>query len=138
MKPYFSIIFFFIASLFLPLMGQQAAPDAQNYIVITKKVDQLKPLILSAEALRKEDGVNFGKFEIVVCGKDIGDITIPDKIDEHLQNAHKQGVDIIACGFSMKRFGVDPEEIPDGIRIVDNGILYNLRLQKQGYKSLGL
>jgi len=139
MKPNFlSMIIFLMAAAVVPLLAQQPAADQQNYIVITKKVDQLKPLSLSAEALKKEDGRNFGKFEIVICGKDIGDITDPGKMDEHLKNAKKHGVDIIACGFSMKRFGVSADQIPEEMRIVDNGILYNLRMQKKGYKSLGL
>ena len=139
MKPNFlSMIIFLMAAAVVPLLAQQPAADQQNYIVITKKVDQLKPLILSAEALKKEDGRNFGKFEIVICGKDIGNVTDPGKMDEHLKNAKKHGVDIIACGFSMKRFGVSADQIPEEMRIVDNGILYNLRMQKKGYKSLGL
>lgn len=138
MKTYFAIILLFIAGFSTPLPAQKEGSEVQNYIVITKNTDQLKPLILSAKSLQEEDGSNFGKFEVVICGKDIGDITIPEKIDEHLKNGNKHGVDIIACGFSMKRFGVSPDEVPEGIRIVENGILYNLRLQKQGFKSLGL
>lgn len=139
MNTYFlTMIIFFTGAAVVPLVAQQPAVHQQNYIVITKKVDQLKPLILSAEALKKEDGANFGKFEVVICGKDIGDITDPAKMDEHLRNAKAQGVDIIACGFSMRRFGVDTSQVPKGMRIVDNGILYNLRMQKKGYKSLGL
>lgn len=139
MNTYFlTMIIFFTGAAVVPLVAQQPAVHQQNYIVITKKVDQLKPLILSAEALKKEDGADFGKFEVVICGKDIGDITDPAKMDEHLRNAKAQGVDIIACGFSMRRFGVDTSQVPKGMRIVDNGILYNLRMQKKGYKSLGL
>lgn len=133
-----SAALFFLAVTITPAIAQQTTSGPQNYVVITKNVEQLKPLILSAEALKEEDGVNFGDFQVVICGKNIGDITDREKMQSHLENAKKHGVKIIACGFSMKRFGVDVNEVPDEMSIVDNGILHNLRLQKKGYKSLGL
>lgn len=112
--------------------------ELHNYVVLTKKVAQLKPILLAAEALAKEDGTNFGNFEIIVCGKEIGDLTDTEKINAHLATAEKVGANIIACGFSLKKFKVDPKKLPKNMQIVENGILHNLQLQKKGYLSLSL
>ncbi len=110
----------------------------QNYVVLTKKVAQLKPILLAAKALAKEDGSNFGNFEIIVCGKEIGDLTDLEKLQPHLTEAKKIGATIVACGFSLKQFNVDISKLSKDVQIVDNGILYNFQLQKKGYKSLSL
>lgn len=112
--------------------------EKQNYVVLTKKVQQLKPILLAAKELSKEDGEKFGNFEIIVCGKEIGDLTNLESMKPHLKEAKQIGANIIACGFSLKKFKVDPKKLPKNMDVVDNGILHNLTLQKKGYLSLGL
>ena len=109
-----------------------------NYVVLTKKVDQLKPILLAAKTLAEEDGSNFGNFEIIVCGKEIGELTNIEKMQTHLAESKKVGANIIACGFSLKKFNVDPKKLPKDMIIVENGILHNFELQKKGYLSLSL
>ena len=130
-----------LSMLFIGGNAQQAnaqKTEQQNYVVLTKKVEQLKPILLAATALAKEDGANFGHFEIIVCGKEIGDLTDLEKIQTHVQAAEKVGATIVACGFSLQKFKVDAQKLPKNIKIVENGILYNFELQKKGYLSLAL
>ncbi|SRX55176.1 sulfur reduction protein DsrE [Aequorivita sp. CIP111184] len=137
-----AIISTIILSIFLILGNTQQSysqeSKTQNYVVLTKKVAQLKPILLAAKTLAEEDGANFGSFEIIVCGKEIGDLTDIEKLQPHLTEAKKIGATIVACGFSLKKFNVANSELPKDIKIVDNGILYNFQLQKKGYKSLSL
>jgi intracellular sulfur oxidation DsrE/DsrF family protein len=109
--------------------------NKNNYVVLTKKVPQLEPIILTAEALKEEDGSNFGQFEVIICGKEIGDITDSSKMNGFIVRAENVGVKLVACGFSLK---VDTTKVPDEMKTVENGILYNLQLQKKGYNSLSL
>ncbi len=131
-----------ILSMFFMVGNAQQAQtqktEQHNYVILTKKVAQLKPILLAADALAKEDGANFGNFEIIVCGKEIDDLTDLEKLQPHLDEAKKVGATIIACGFSLKKFKVDAEKLSKEIKIVDNGILHNLQLQKKGYLSLAL
>lgn len=140
MKLIFQIsLFWLVAAMIHPLAAQINPQNTkQNYVVLTKKVEQLKPILLSAEALKKEDGAQFGVFKVIVCGKNIADVTDLGKMEPHLEKAAELGVELIACGFSLKKFQVDADKVPDEMSMVDNGILYNLQLQKIGYKSLGL
>ena len=120
------------------LQAQEINTHKNNYVLMTKKVAQLQPIILAAEALKAEEGKNFGDFEIIICGKEIGDITDTEKINKFINKAEKAGVTIVACGFSLNKFKIDRNTVPKEIKIVENGILHNLQLQKKGYKSLSL
>jgi intracellular sulfur oxidation DsrE/DsrF family protein len=137
-----SILLTAILSIFLVFGNAQQSysqeSNTQNYVVLTKKVAQLKPILLAAKELAAEDRANFGKFEIIVCGQEIGDLTDLEKIQPHLKEAEKIGAVIIACGFSLKKFEVDNSKMPKNIKTVENGILYNFQLQKKGYLSLDL
>lgn len=139
MKTLFSTLIFSLFVLTGNIQDSFSQESAtQNYVVLTKKIQQLKPILLAAKELSKEDGKHFGSFEIIVCGKEIGDLTNLEAMQPHLKEAKEIGANIIACGFSLKRFKVDPKNLPKNMEIVENGILHNLKLQKKGYLSLGL
>lgn len=109
-----------------------------NYVVMTKKVDQLKPILMTAETLLKENEKSFGNFEIIISGKDIAELTDQKKMEGFMEEAENLKVNIIACGFSLKKFEVDPDKLPKNVKVIENGILYNMELQKNGYLSLEL
>lgn len=139
MKTFFSTL---IMSLVFVMGSAQSFSEQKseqfNYLVIAKNARQINATLLSAKELKKEDGTNFGNFEVVVCGKDVGELTDPKKIDELYARSKQQGVSLIACGFSLNKFGVDRKELLKGMRIVENGILHALELQKKNYITLEL
>jgi intracellular sulfur oxidation DsrE/DsrF family protein len=100
-------------------------------VVLTSNVKQLKPIFLAAKDLSTEDGVNFGEFKVIICGKTITDLQKRNHYRVY-GNGRKNNVKIVACGFSLKRFHINPQDIPKQIEIVPNGILYNFQLQKMG------
>ncbi|MGB7786257.1 MAG: sulfur reduction protein DsrE [Salinimicrobium sp.] len=112
--------------------------DDINYVVLTRKVPQLKPILLAAEELKAQDGEKFGDFQVVVCGKAVQDLTDKETMTAFLEKAEKAGVTINACGFSLKKFKVNKTDLPEALRVVDNGILHNFELQKKGYLSIEL
>lgn len=142
MKKYIFSSIFLMLTVFstINLQAQQINDGKDNYIVLTKKVAQLLPIILTAEALKEEDkdAQNFGDFQVIICGKEIGDITDPKKINGFIKKAKKAGVQLVACGFSLNKFKVDKTKVPKEMKFVENGIFYNFQLQNKGYKSLSL
>ncbi|PKQ46783.1 sulfur reduction protein DsrE [Confluentibacter flavum] len=130
---------FFLTFFTLSIHAQDTNSSTINdYVVLTKTIEQLQPIILTAKALKQDEGVNFGKFEVIICGKQIGDITSPEKMGDFISKANAAGVQIIACGFSLNKFKVNKTKVPKEIITVENGILYNFQLQKKGYKSITL
>src|SRR5690554_1626337 len=104
--------------------------NKKNYIVLTKKVGQLKPIVLAAEEMKKADGDSYGSFHVVFCGKRIEALTDKKRMKKHIERLNNSGVKLIACGFSLDKFGVNPKKLPEGVEIVDNGIAYALKLKK--------
>lgn len=127
MKKYILIFAIFTLLTSCATLTQKTAETpTENYVVLTSNVKQLKSIFLAAKDLSAEDGVNFGEFKVIICGKTITDL------------AEKNNVKIVACGFSLKKFHINPQDIPKQIEIVPNGILYNFQLQKSGYLSITL
>jgi intracellular sulfur oxidation DsrE/DsrF family protein len=133
-----SYILITIALFFGLFANQTFAQTKRNYIVITSNIEQLKPIILAAKGLAKEDGPNFGKFEVVLCGKAVTGLTEGEKILPVLEMADKESVRLIACGLSLSKFNMNKDSIPKQVKVVDNGLLYDFQLQKKGYLSIEL
>ncbi|AWW33036.1 sulfur reduction protein DsrE [Echinicola strongylocentroti] len=132
-----------LAMVSLLLAGQASAQlhsnkDKYNYYVLTRNVAQLKPILLAAEALAKEDGGKFGEFQVVICGKTVKDLVDKALMEPLLKTAKEQRVTLLACGFSLQKFDVNPDGLPREISVTENGILYGLQLQKEGYYSITL
>lgn len=134
----YSGLFIILAVFSTNNVQAQQESNKHNYVVLTKKVPQLQPILLTAKNLQEEDGSKFGDFQVIICGKMIGDITEPEKMEEFLKEAEKLGVELVACGFSLNKFEVEKAKVPAQIKVVENGILYNFQLQKKGYKSISL
>ena len=111
---------------------------SHNYVVLTKKIPQLQPIILTAEALAEEDGESFGDFQAIICGKTVENLTDKEMMKSFIEKAKKAHVKIVVCGLSLKKFKVNKEDIPHELVVVDNGLLHNFQLQKKGYLSIEL
>ena len=59
-------------------------------------------------------------------------------MQESINKAKKHNVELVACGFSLNKFAVDRKNISPELRVVENGILYNLQLQKKWYSSISI
>jgi len=112
--------------------------DQNNYFVLTRKVPQLKAILLAAHQLAKDDGEKFGVFHVVICGETVKELTNLEAMQSYLDLAQSEKVKILACGFSLKKFGVNATAIPKEMGVVDNGILYGFNLQKDGFLSITL
>ncbi|SDS45168.1 Intracellular sulfur oxidation protein, DsrE/DsrF family [Gillisia sp. Hel1_33_143] len=109
-----------------------------NYVVLTKNVPQLKPILLTAKALQEQDQEKYGEFQVIICGKTVKELTDKDNMKPFLEAAKNENVKIVVCGFSMKKFGVKAKDLPRELEVVSNGILYDFELQKKGYLSIEL
>lgn len=138
MKIYFLSSIVFLLALISNPVNAQVQEEQHNYVVLTKKIPQLQPIFLTAETLAQEDGKNFGKFEVIICGQTVKELSDTEMMQEYISKAERHNVELIACGFSLNKFGVDRRDISPELRVVENGILYNLQLQKKGYTSISL
>lgn len=133
-----TIVLVLALSIFSAKAQNAVQHEKNNYVVLTKTIPQLRPIILTAEALAEEDGEKFGDFQVIICGKTVTELTDKEMMQKFIDEAQNSNVKIVICGISLKQFGVDQKDIPQQLEVVDNGILHNFQLQKKGYLSVEL
>ena len=112
--------------------------EPRTYFVLNRNLDQLKAISLAAGELSKADGDRFGSFQVVICGKTVQELTDAERMAPILELAAAKQVELVACGFSLKKFEVNRDDIPEVMTVVDNGILFGFELQKKGALSITL
>ncbi|MBZ9651004.1 DsrE family protein [Psychroflexus montanilacus] len=132
----------YITALLVLIMGtaqlkaQTSTSDQNDYVVLSKNIKQLKPILMTATSLAEEDGENYGEFQVVFCGKTVADIRDNTDFQALLKQAAQQQMKVYVCGLSLQAFEVNPEELPQHLEVVENGIFYGFQLKKQGFISL--
>ena len=119
-------------------VSAQEKEDIHNYFILTKKLEHLRAISLAAGDLYEMDGMSYGEFKVVICGQAVREFSKKDELEEILLKAEEKGIQLIACGFSLKKFGISPESIPDNMQVVENGLVLGFNLQKEGYHSITL
>ena len=109
-----------------------------NYFVLNRNVEQLKAIGMAAGNLATTDKDSYGEFTVVICGRAVKDLANAETITRFMEILNANHVNVIACGFSLKKFDIDTELLPKNVTIVPNGILYGFELQKDGYFSITL
>ena len=132
----------YITVLFVLILGtgdlkaQTSTSDQNDYVVLSKTIKQLKPILLTATSLAEEDGENYGEFQVVFCGKTVAEIQDNADFQALLKQAAQHHLKVYVCGLSLQAFEVNPEELPHHLEVVENGIFYGFQLKKQGFISL--
>jgi len=124
--------------LFFTATTRAQETKKNNYVVLTKKIPQLQPILLTAETLKKEDDNAFGDFQVIICGKTVNQLSNKELMDKFIEKAKTINVKIVVCGLSLKKFKIDKSIVPKSIEVVKNGLLYDFRLQEKGYLSIEL
>ncbi|MEY2963104.1 MAG: hypothetical protein RL754_365 [Bacteroidota bacterium] len=109
-----------------------------NYFILNRNVEQLKAIGKSAGDMAAADGAQMGTFSVVVCGKAVNDLANAETMAPLMEVLNANGVNLVACGFSLKKFEVDAASLPEGVGVVPNGITYGLELIKEGAYSITL
>ncbi|AUC84010.1 sulfur reduction protein DsrE [Polaribacter sp. ALD11] len=131
-----------ITTLFLLLFGttqlvaQNFNLKKNNYLVLSKNIQQLKPVMLAAKSLEIEEDKKYGDFYIILCGKTVNNIPNNPDFRALLNEATKQNIKVFACGISLQKFNISQDQLPKNIKITENGILYGLQLTKKGFTSI--
>ena len=109
-----------------------------NYFILNRNVEQLKAVGKAAADLAVADSTTYGTFKVVVCGKSVQDLLDEEKMADAVAILQASGVEMYACGLSLKKFGVDPAALPEFYQVVPNGLVFGFELQKEGYYSITL
>jgi len=118
------------------LQAQEFNPTKNNYLIISKNIQQLNPVLITAKSLITEDKEDYGDFYVIICGKTVKDISNNTNFKILLEEAKTLNIKVFACGISLKKFNITPKQLPENISVTENGILYGLQLTKKGFISI--
>lgn len=110
--------------------------EKTNYLVLSKNIQQLKPVMLTAAELAKQDGNNYGEFYVIFCGKTVQELSKDNDFLSLAKQAKEQNLKVFVCGLSLQKFGIDPKDIPKTMEVTENGILDGFQLTKKGFITL--
>jgi intracellular sulfur oxidation DsrE/DsrF family protein len=121
-----------------PEITVEEVVPSENYFVLNRNVEQLKAIGKAAGDMAAADGAAYGEFNVVVCGKAVTDLVNAETMAPLLEVLNANNVHLIACGFSLKKFEVEPANLPEGVTVVPNGITYGFEQLKSGAHSITL
>ncbi|HAI19327.1 MAG TPA: sulfur reduction protein DsrE, partial [Xanthomarina gelatinilytica] len=52
------------------------------------------------------------------------------------KQAKEQNLKVFVCGLSLKKFEIDPKDIPKTMEVTENGILDGFQLTKKGFITI--
>lgn len=136
----FSLAALALASCQAPAPTEDVVEETveNNYFILNRNVEQLKAVGKAAADLAVTDSTTYGTFKVVVCGKSVQDLLDEEKMADAVASLQESGVEMYACGLSLKKFGVDPAALPEFYQVVPNGLVFGFELQKEGYYSITL
>jgi intracellular sulfur oxidation DsrE/DsrF family protein len=126
-------------------LNAQTAENIQKTEQSIRKNGKYALLVMKAQHLKAaiQTGIEFKAkskkidFQILTCGELVKEISLDGELQNLIKNAVNQhGLKILVCGLSIKQFKVDKTLLPKETPATENGLLYMLGLQEQGYKTV--
>lgn len=131
-----SIITMLLVLLIGTTQAQTIHPEKTNYLVLSKNIQQLKPVMQTAAELAKQDGTDYGEFYVIFCGKTVQGIIKDNEFLSLAKQAKEHNLKVFVCGLSLKKFEIDPKDIPKTMEVTENGILDGFQLTKKGFITI--
>ncbi|WP_313261517.1 DsrE family protein [Sphingobacterium sp.] len=78
------------------------------------------------------------KFEIVLAGPVVKDLSSDKELKSYADMAEKAGIKIVICENSMAHLGVEKSSLPMSVLTTTYGFTYFLGLQENGFKTIQL
>lgn len=113
--------------------------EANSAALGVRQPHHLDVAALTAEQVLEGDhGYRADRFAIVACGPAVERLAEDDEIADTIANLPDDTVDISVCGLTVDRFDIDPDDFPDRVKVVPNGLVELMRLEAKGYETVEL
>jgi len=140
LRRYATHLFAAFASLLMLLPGIQAAHAADSdkkHKVIFHVTDNVEwkwnQALNNAGNLQKAMGKDNIQIEIVVNGPGLNMMKFDSAVGNRMETAVKSGIDLLACGATMKAMKVDKKDLYPGVKVVPGGVVQIMQRQEQGW-----
>lgn len=130
-------------SIFQVANASSPAPGSlmeKSLAILVREPKHIPVAILTAkQGLKGQDGLKISTAVIIVCGKPgVKALKLGSKSEKSLQEAQAAGIQITACGLSLKEAGLTAEQLIKTVKVVENGLWEIIKLQAQGSISIEL
>lgn len=107
---------------------------------LVREPNHIKAALLTAQQiLSAQIEFKASSASIVICGPSGVAVAVRGhEMEKDFIRAKDNGIDVSVCGLTLKEKNIDPAAITDSVRIVENGMVEILRLQKLGYDTVQL
>lgn len=115
----------------------QAADSGKKHRVIFHVTDKIEwkwnQALNNAGNLQKAMGKDNVQIEIVVNGPGLNMMKFDSAVGNRMETAVKNGIDLLACGATMKAMKVDKKDLYPGVKVVPGGVVQIMQRQEQGW-----
>ncbi|GGD96539.1 DsrE family protein [Planktosalinus lacus] len=114
---------------------EQSIKAEGKYGILVMNPQHLKAAIKTGKTVKaKSTAIDV---HIVTCGKLVKEISTNPELQNLIKSAvNDHGLNILVCGLSIEQFEVDTTLLPVETPVTQNGLIYMLGLQEQGFKTI--
>lgn len=114
-----------------PGASQAAAP--LRVVVLVQTQRHLELALRTGQELLSRAERPAERIEVVVCGDEVRALVAGGPVEPALADAAARGVDVAACGLSLERAGLRPDQLSPHVRVVANGLLEVVERAAEGW-----
>ena len=139
-RRYAAQLFAVFAALVMLAPGIQVAQAADSgkkhkviFHVTDNEVWKWNQALNNAGNLQKAMGKENIEIEIVVNGPGLNMMKFDSAVGNRMETAIKSGIDLLACGATMKAMKVNKEDLYAGVKVVPGGVVEIMQKQEEGW-----
>ncbi|WP_242343696.1 DoxX family membrane protein [Anaeromyxobacter terrae] len=119
--------------------ARAAEPPAERRVVLlVQGAQQLDPVLTTAGQMLAGRGLPAREVRVIACGGALEALLRGSPAEGQVAKATAAGVQLVACGLTLEKKGIEPSRLQAGVGVVPNGIVEALRLESEGWLSLAL
>ena len=124
----------FAVALASPFAAQADGKKKHNVVIhVTDNVEwKWNQALNNAGNLKKRFGKDI-QVEIVVNGPGLKMMMFDSAVGNRMEAAIKNGIDLMACGATMKAMKVDKKDLYPGVKVVPGGVVEIMEKQEAGW-----
>ena len=139
MKPTTAFVALLLAAAALSPFAAQAADTGTKHRMVIHVTDNLdykwNQALNNAGNLKKKYGKDI-QVEIVVNGPGLKMVLFDSAVGNRMETAVKNGIDLLACGATMKATKVEKKDLYPGVKVVPGGVAEILEKQEAGWSYI--
>lgn len=111
---------------------------SKSALILVQNPKQIPVVLKTCEELLTNSKYQVKQARVLVCGQAVNAITADSENGSVIAHAKKISIQIDACGISLKKLAVSPEQLAEGVSHVDNALITAFELKADGWISIDL